>query len=135
MSRMRSVSAPFSISSIRAILSSVIVVYGVRVRCRYPHSNRRLAMTTSSVACSYTTPWGTTRTPPSPFRTGDGLLDTWIMLAVYRNAHQRGSSRSRHPARCAIGIYTKIGLNYLDYETNGGGPAVPVVRLSFSSLN
>src|SRR3954452_2300272 len=60
MSRMRSVSAPFSISSIRAILSSVIVVSGVRVRCRYPHSNRRLAMTTSSVACSYTTPWGTT---------------------------------------------------------------------------
>src|SRR5690349_16353231 len=55
--------SPFSISSISAILSSVIVVSGLRVRCRNPNSNRRPAMTTSSVACSYTTPRDATREP------------------------------------------------------------------------
>jgi hypothetical protein len=58
-SRTRSPSAPFSINSIRAILSSVIVISGRRLSSQ-PNPSRRPTMTASAAACSYTTRRDTT---------------------------------------------------------------------------
>jgi len=85
MSRTRSPSAPFSISSINAILSSVIVVFLVR----FSFANRTLREDRRwppPGGCSYTNPWDVTQYgkchKPSPSNTTEMDILSELKLKV-----------------------------------------------------